>query len=108
MRHSVLFTHGAERDLEELYDFIAASDSPAHADRVLQHIVSAARALSTHPERGAPPRELRELGIREYRQVLHKPYRIIYRVVDNRVIVYLIADGRRDMRSLLARRLLSA
>jgi toxin ParE1/3/4 len=38
--------------------------------------------------------------------VFFKPYRLIYRVVDARVIVYLIVDGRRDMQSLLARRLL--
>jgi toxin ParE1/3/4 len=33
---------------------------------------------------------------------------VIYRVADNRVIIYLIADGRRDMQSVLARRLLGA
>jgi toxin ParE1/3/4 len=31
---------------------------------------------------------------------------VIYRVLDRQVAVYLIADGRRDMQSLLARRLL--
>lgn len=35
-----------------------------------------------------------------------KPYRAIYRVQDKKVIIYLIADGRRDMQSLLSRRLL--
>lgn len=56
----------------------------------------------------AIPRELSALGIREYRQLFFKPYRVIYRVLDGRVIIYLIADGRRDMESLLARRLLVA
>jgi toxin ParE1/3/4 len=44
----------------------------------------------------------------DYRQISFKPYRIIYRIADRHVIVYLIADGRRDMRTLLARRLLGA
>jgi hypothetical protein len=35
-----------------------------------------------------------------------KPYRLIYRVVGQQVVIYLIADGRRDMQPLLARRLL--
>lgn len=60
------------------------------------------------PLRGVNPRELAELGIREYRQVFFKPYRIIYRVVADRVYIYLIADGRRNMQSLLSRRLLGA
>jgi len=47
------------------------------------------------------------LGIREYRQSLFKPYRVIYRVIGQRVYIYLIVDGRRDMQALLARRLLA-
>jgi len=33
---------------------------------------------------------------------------VIYRVTGSHVIIYLIADGRRDMQSVLARRLLGA
>jgi hypothetical protein len=54
------------------------------------------------------PNELSALGIREYRQRFFKPYQIIYRVMGKRVYIYLIADGRRDFQTLLARRLLSS
>ena len=64
--------------------------------------------LATDPERGLIPGELAALGIQEYRQVFFKPYRVIYRHFDQQVVVYVIADGRRDMQSLLARRLLGA
>jgi hypothetical protein len=37
-----------------------------------------------------------------------KPYRLIYRVHSKQVIIYVITDGRRDMGSLLSRRLLGA
>jgi toxin ParE1/3/4 len=63
-------------------------------------------SLATFPERGSYPKELLALGIREYRQAFFKPYRLIYRVIGKRVFIYLIADGRRDMQSLLFRRLL--
>jgi toxin ParE1/3/4 len=65
-------------------------------------------SLATLPERGSHPKELLALGVRDYRQTFFKPYRVIYRVVGQRVYVYLIADGRRDMQTLLARRLLGA
>ena len=52
------------------------------------------------------PKELLSLGIRDYRQTFFKPYRMIYRVVERRVYVYLIVDARRDMQTRLARRLL--
>lgn len=46
------------------------------------------------------------MGIRDYREIFFKPYRIIYRVIDAIVYVFLVADGRRDMQALLQRRLL--
>ncbi|WP_028321576.1 type II toxin-antitoxin system RelE/ParE family toxin [Desulfatiglans anilini] len=102
----VLLTNDAARDLEEVYDYIAAHDAPQEADYVLTQIEKAFSRLSESPERGAYPKELLSLGIREYREVFFKPYRIIFRVIDKNVYVLLIADGRRDMQSLLQRRLL--
>ena len=63
-------------------------------------------SLSKAPERGAYPKELLAIGIRDYREVFFKPYRMIYRVMGDTVYVLIIVDGRRDMQSLLQRRLL--
>jgi toxin ParE1/3/4 len=46
------------------------------------------------------------MGIAEYREAHFKPYRIIYRVANQAVEIYCVLDGRRDMQSLLLRRLL--
>lgn len=108
MPRKVLLTADAERDLEELVEHIAHTDSPRAAAHVLDRLLTLTDTLAAHAERGAVPRELQPLGIREYRQVFFKPYRVIYRIVEDRVIVYLIADGRRDLQALLARRLLGA
>ena len=64
------------------------------------------QGLSHHPHRGSYPDEFLDMGIREYRQVLSLPYRIIYRVIGESVYVFLIADGRRNIRTLPQRRLL--
>ena len=102
----VLLTDDAVRDLEEIRDWIDARESPARADDVLDRIEAAFRDLSEHPDRGRYPGELLDIGIREYREVFFKPYRIICRVIGETVYVLVVADGRRDMRSLLERRLL--
>ncbi|MED5617984.1 type II toxin-antitoxin system RelE/ParE family toxin [Ideonella sp. BN130291] len=107
-RHEVLLTHGAEQDLESLYDHIAEFDSVAKAHHVLDRLMEVVEGLAQFPERGSYPKELLALGIKEYRQTSFKPYRVIYRVVGARVVIYLIVDGRRDMQSVLARRLLGA
>ncbi|WP_131110147.1 type II toxin-antitoxin system RelE/ParE family toxin [Sulfuricystis thermophila] len=107
-KYEVLLTEGAEQDLESIYDYIAEFDCKVNADHVLDRLLEVVESLSTFPERGAYPKELAALGIREYRQTAFKPYRVIYRVIAQKVYIYVIADGRRDMQSLLARRLLGA
>jgi len=71
-------------------------------------VITQNSSLSEFPERGTHPKELLFLGIREYLEIFFKPYRIIYRVIDEMVYVFLIADGQRDMQTLLQRRLLDA
>ena len=108
MPFQIFLTEDAARDLEDLYDYIEWHDVPGRADDVLDQIGKALSSLSENPERGAYPKELLAIGLREYREIFFKPYRIIYRVVDENVYVMVIADGRRDMQTLLQRRLLQA
>jgi toxin ParE1/3/4 len=107
-KFEALLTEGAEQDLEAIHDYIAEFDCVANANYVLDELMEAVLSLSEFPERGSYPKELVSLGIKEYRQTFFKPYRVIYRITGGQVIIYLIADGRRDMQSVLARRLLGA
>jgi len=106
MTYEVVLTKDAERDLEDIYRYIAEHDPPINADHVLDRLLQATETLRTSPDRGSCPNELRSLGISEYRQVVFKPYRLIYRIHAQLVVVYVVTDGRRDMQSLLTRRLL--
>ena len=106
MTCEILLTEDALQDLSELDAYIATHDGPEKPDYVLGEIKAAILKLGAFPERGNYPPELSTLGIKEYREVFFKPYRIIYRVLGEQVYIYLIVDGRRDMQALLARRLL--
>jgi toxin ParE1/3/4 len=106
MKHyTVLLTDDAKTDLQDIYDYIAERDAPIKADGVLDKLEALVNSLSQFPERGAVTKELRDVGIREYRDVYFKPYRVVYRLIGSKVLVYLIVDGRRDMQTLLMRRL---
>jgi len=106
--YEVLLTRGAEQDLESIHDYIAEFDCLENANHVLDQLMEVAENLAQSPNRGSHPKELLALGIKEYRQTAFKPYRVIYRVLARQVIIYLIVDGRRDLQSLLARRLLES
>lgn len=106
MSRRVLLAEEAERDIEDIYRYIAINDSVIDADRVLEALDNACRRLSDMSERGNIPTELTKVGIADYREVHFRPYRIIYRVIGSDIIVYCVVDGRRDMQSFLQRRLL--
>ena len=102
----VVLVEHAERDIEDIHGYIARNDSVARADRVLDSLEELCNSLAELPERGNAPKELSDLGITEYREVRYKPYRVIYRIVGDEVVILCVIDGRRDMESLLQRRLL--
>lgn len=107
-KFEVLLTEGAEQDLEAIHDYICEFACVANANHVLDELMDVVESLSKFPERASYPKELVGLGIKEYRQTFFKPYRVIYRVTGSQVIICLIADGRREMQSVLARRMLGA
>lgn len=109
MKHyDVFLTHDAAGDLTDIYHYISSHDSPAKADYVLNQIEHTFSSLSEFPERGVFPKELIAWGIKEYREIFFKPYRVIYRIMEPNVYVMLIVDGRRDMEAVLQRRLLGS
>lgn len=105
MIYPIRITSAACRDLEEIHDWIAENDTIDKADYVLDELWEVAESISPMPSRGSRPREL-PLGMEsEFRQVMFKPYRVIYEVRRGEVVIHLIADGRRNPQSLLFRRL---
>ena len=106
MPFDVVVTAGAERDIEDIVRYVADYDGSIHAERVLAAFELACGRLGSFPERGNAPKELQIVGIKEFREVHFKPYRIIYCVDGKTIIIVCVADGRRDMQSLLQRRVL--
>jgi toxin ParE1/3/4 len=72
---------------------------------VLDRVAQIVENITTFPERGSRPQELRPGMRTDCRQVFFKPYRAIYQVRPTEVVIVLIADGRRNLQSLLLRRL---
>jgi toxin ParE1/3/4 len=107
MRYEVRVTRGAEADLTGIAAFLAEREGPVVAEKVLEGLLETATNRHELPERGSHPRALLKLGIREFRQVMFQPYRLIYRIAGKQVLLLVVADGRRDFQSLLERRVLN-
>jgi len=105
-RYRVRIIEDAEQDLIDIHTYIARHDSAANAEYVMDQLETLCLSLADLPLRGHVPPELARIGVTAYREVHFKPYRVIYEVIGQDVFVHCVLDGRRDLQSLLERRLL--
>lgn len=106
MNWAVHLTADAERDLLDLYRYVAIHDSQAKARQLLDNLQRTIEGLDALARRGHHSPELERIGILEFREVFVNPYRIIYEVCGTEVFVHCVLDGGRDLLDLLQARLL--
>jgi toxin ParE1/3/4 len=103
-RREIFWSQDAQRDLDAIVDFIA-DDSPLDALHVFDRLVDQARKLEDFPERG---RRIPELGARgrqsPLRELIVRPWRLVYAVHERHVMVIALVDSRRDFLAWLAGR----
>lgn len=106
MTHRVVLLASAEQDLKDLRAYLLknfSSDTWASSYALIKHTI---RQLQHFPQAGTIPDELEKLHLAQYRQALAGMNRIIYEVRQEVIYVHMNVDVRRDMKSLLTRRLL--
>lgn len=87
----VVWSPLALKRASEAVDAIAA-DRPAAARAWLEELLTRVDALKRFPEIG---RIVPEIGKPEYRQILHDPYRIVYRVDRRQIVMLTVRHCRR-------------
>ena len=77
-RFEVSYTRSAERDIEEIWSFIA-EDSPDKATRFIHQLEKQIATLERFPER-CPPISENQLMRSRYRHLIYGKYRTIFRI----------------------------
>lgn len=102
----VVFLPGAEQDLRDIRrDVLKKFGAPAWTD-TLNRLRATVDTPQASPLSGAVPDEVRELGSERYRQLISGRNLVIYEPTAEVVYIHIVCDVRRDLRGLLARRLL--
>ena len=101
----ILWAAVAENDLLGIVGFIA-EDDPEIALKILYKIKTSTVKLDHSPKRGRIVPELLKQGISRYREIVIKPWRVIYRIEEKKVFVVSVIDGRRNVEDVLLKRLL--
>ncbi|GHV83080.1 plasmid stabilization protein [Spirochaetia bacterium] len=104
--YSVYITKSAENDLNQIISYIA-ENNPRNALEIYERLKAKIFSLSQFPNKGAYVPELLKQNIKDYRQLLEKPWRIIYKVEDTEVKILLVLDSRRNVQDILFEKLIA-
>jgi len=72
----VIFAESAVRDLEEIREYYLEQEVPDVGDRFVREIIALIEDLPSHPDRGRVVPEFNQPRLRE---LIHPPFRIVYR-----------------------------
>lgn len=103
-KFEVIWSNTAEQDLVTIVEYIS-QDSPANALKILKSIKAKAKNLYQNPLRGRTIPELQNQGIYQYRELIIKPWRVMYKVTEKYVYVLSVIDSKQNVEDVLLQRL---
>jgi toxin ParE1/3/4 len=93
---SLRWTEHAVDDLSTIAEYVSLS-SPINAEQLVDRIARQLEQACAHPESG---RMVPEVAAPNIRELQVSPYRVMYRVLADRIEVVSIVHGRRNFREL--------
>ena len=105
MNYEVRIISIAEKDLDDIYEYVAINDSIDNAEKLIDKLIQKCLDLDRLPNRGHKLSEF-EFEKKDFLEIHYKSYRIIYKIFPKTVMIYGVLDGRRDLKDLLNKRLL--
>lgn len=96
----------AKADLQDIRRYIIKKFGNGTWSETKAKIYTELKQIEEFPLKGSVPAELTEFSLLGYHQVISGSNRIIYQIQDNIIFIHIIVDTRRDLKEVLARRLL--
>ncbi len=102
----VYWTDESQSDILRIIDYIAVNN-PSMAKMVMLKIKEMGNNLKQFPQRGRKVPELLQNNIDYYHEIIHSPWRLIYKIESNNVFIIAVFDGRRNLEDFLLERIIS-
>ena len=85
----VYWTNNAVDHLVNIYEYISLN-SPIYATRMVDRLTRRSEQIADYPLSG---RKVPEYDVEDIRELIEKPYRIIYRIKQDRIDVLAVIHG---------------
>ena len=104
--YQIRWTANAKADLLNIVGYIKEDNADA-AKNVYERLRGKAQSIKLFPLRGRVVPELLKEGITLYREIIVRPYRIMYKIENDTVYIMAIFDSRQNVEEILLQKLLS-
>lgn len=101
MAKKIVWSSSALNDLREIHSFICR-DAESYATRMVERIMRSVEGLNDFPQAG---RVVRERNNANYREVIVRPYRVVYKNSLDRIDILAVIHGARDFERAIGERL---
>jgi len=94
-RITITLAESAIQDLTDIREYYQEQEVPEIGDRFVKEIISSVEELAIHPDRG---RIVPEFNRPQLRELIHPPFRIVYRRYKEKISVVRVWRSERLMR----------
>jgi len=106
-KYEVLWTGNAIFDVEQIVEYIKLDSVPI-AKKIFSELREKSNTLYYFPNKGKVVPELQSIGIIKYRELIHKRWKIIYKIQESKVYILAVLDSAQDLESILFQRLINS
>jgi len=100
----VIVPPSVKKDLRDIVEYYYEVNK-SYSRKIFSTLVERISELQTFPEKGRVVPELRDHNIETYKELIEEPYRIIYRILKDEVLLVSVIDGRRNVEEILIKKL---
>lgn len=106
MPYSIVILESAEQDLQEIKRYVIQRFSSKAWKKTSTQLKATLKQLQQFPYSGNIPQEIALFELHQFQQVICDMNRIVYEIEQDKIFIHMIVDVRRDMKSLLMKRLI--
>jgi len=106
MALEIIWSEDAGYEYEEIIDWLKITINKNYADKIFTKINQTIEAVAENPKIGKEVQLLKDIGIREYRQITETYWVIFYRIESNAIKIVSIIDGRRNLEEILYKKVI--
>ena len=108
MSYKVIWSEDASLDLVDIISYIKSHSGKGIAKKIYTRIKSKIENIIDFPKAGIVVPELVNIGITDIYQIIESPWKIYYKILEDKILVLSVIDGRRNLEEILYKKIITS